>query len=211
MSTAHVFDRLYTRYDSWYERHPALAYSELLTVACALGDPGYPCVEVGVGTGWFAHKVGCRFGVDPSLGMLKIARKRGLEVVAGIGENLPFRDSGFSSALLVVTLCFVDDPMKVVEELSRILRKDGILVACIVPRDSPWGNFYVKLSARGHPFYSVARFYTVKEVDDLISSFGFVKEEACATLTSPPGVERVELPRPYRGGEGFVCLRYRRK
>jgi ubiquinone/menaquinone biosynthesis C-methylase UbiE len=210
LSTAWVFDELYYRYDSWYERHLALAYSEFLTVSKALEGTGRPCVEVGVGTGWFASRLGCEYGVDPSLGMLRVARTRGVEVVVGRGESLPLKSSRFATALLVVTLCFVDDPEQVLHETSRILVPGGTLVACVVPRDSAWGRYYVELSTRGHPFYHVAKFYTVEEVDEFAARTGFEKELAYGALTYPPGVEKVEGPRPYLGGEGFVCLRYRR-
>ncbi|MCE4601287.1 MAG: class I SAM-dependent methyltransferase [Desulfurococcales archaeon] len=211
MSTASVFDRLYERYDQWYLRHQSLAYSELLTVSKALEGLSGPCVEIGVGTGWFASRLGCDLGVDPSFNMLRVARSRGLEVVVGVGESLPLGTGRFSTVLMVVTLCFVDDPVSVFRESSRILADGGSLVACIVPRDSPWGEYYLQLSSMNHPFYRIARFYTVEEVDELAAGLGLRRTHAYATLTYPPGVERVEEPRAYQGGEGFVCLRYSRK
>lgn len=211
MSTAPVFDRLYDRYDSWYERHPALAESEARLAASLLGDPGYPCVEVGVGTGWFARRLGCHVGVDPSLGMLRRARERGVEAVAGVGEALPLADSSVKAVLLIVTLCFVDDPARVVAEASRVLLPGGILVSCIVPRSSPWGEYYRRLASQGHPFYAHARFLDPWEVHELAEAAGLSREAEGETLTYPPGgEERVQDPQPATGRGGFHCTRYRK-
>ena len=116
-----VFDRLYQRYDSWYERHPLTALNELEAAREALRGAPHPCLEIGVGTGWFASRLGCRYGVDPSLGMLRVARSRGVEVALGRGEALPVARGRLGSALLVVTLCFVEDPLLVLVEAPRRL------------------------------------------------------------------------------------------
>ena len=211
MSTAPVFDRLHDRYDSWYERHPALAESEARLAARLLGRPSYPCVEIGVGTGWFARRLGCHLGVDPSLGMLRRARERGIEALAGTGEQLPLADNTLSAALLVVTLCFVDDPAGVLREAARALRPRGILVSCIVPRSSPWGRHYMEQARMGHPFYSHARFLDPGEVHVMAEEAGLRLEEEGETLTYPPWEEeRIQDPQPPTGRGGFHCARYRK-
>jgi len=74
-----VFDSLASKYDSWYARHPVTAENEVIAARKALSG-ARPCLEVGVGTGFFAVRLGCDFGVDPSIGMLRVARARGVEV-----------------------------------------------------------------------------------------------------------------------------------
>jgi ubiquinone/menaquinone biosynthesis C-methylase UbiE len=95
--------------------------------------------------------------------MLRLA-PRELDVVGGVGEVLPLRSRAFPCALLVVTLCFVQDPAAVLREAMRVAER---VAACIVPRDSPWGRRYREAAARGHPFYAKAKFYTVKEVVEM--------------------------------------------
>ncbi len=209
MSTAPVFDALWDRYDSWYERHPALARSELETVRAALAGLGGPCVEVGVGTGWFASRLGCAVGVDPSIAMLRVARARGVEPIVGRAESLPLASSTIATILMVVTLCFVDDPETSIAEAARVLEPGGRLVACIVPKSSPWGRHYMREARAGHPFYSKARFLDVWEVDMMAGKAGLEREAALSTLTYPPGREEYEQPHPGVDG-GFVCLRYRK-
>ena len=57
----------------------------------------------------FAAPLGIRLGVDPSLEMSRIAQKRGIDVVHGRAEDLPFDDTSMDFVLMVTTLCFLDD------------------------------------------------------------------------------------------------------
>ena len=202
-----MFDRLAGRYDSWYERNRVIAELEVKAVKAVLPQ-GYG-VEVGVGTGFFASRLGVPLGVDPSIPMLAIARRRRVDVVQGVGERLPLRTCSLDYVLLVVTLCFVDDPQTVLAESARVVRRGGSVVACIVPRDSPWGRRYIELGRRGHPFYSVARFYTVDEVEEMMEEAGLMVVERVGVLSSPPGepVDPGEEPTPNVEGRGFVCVR----
>lgn len=91
------------------------------------------------------------YSVDPSIGMLELARNKGLEVVQGVGGKLPFRDDYFGTVFLVVTLCFVDDVDAVLGEVYRVLRRGGEVIACIVPKNSPWGKYYLQKAVENHP------------------------------------------------------------
>jgi len=203
MATVAVFDKYWGRYDEWYSRNRVIALNELRTVR-SIGLRGLG-LEVGVGTGWFASRLGVGFGVDPSINMLRVAWRRGVEAVQAVGERLPFRSGVFDYVLLIVTLCFVDDPWRVVGESARVLKRGGRLVACIVPRDSPWGRYY-EARRETSPFYRVARFYTVGEVESMMTGAGLVVEGHYSTLHFNPGEEpRLEEPRPGASG-GFVCI-----
>jgi SAM-dependent methyltransferase len=201
VSARDVFDAHADRYDLWYVKHADLYSSELRAASVFDCEGG---VEIGVGTGRFAHPLRLRAGVDPSIAMLRLAPK-GLDLVAAVGERLPFRDGAFPCALIVVTLCFADDPAKLVEEAARVA---GRVVACIVPRNSPWGIRYTREATEGHPFYSRARFYTVSEVVAFGARAGMRPRAVSATLGGD--VER-EYPvdRPSLGEAeryGFVCV-----
>lgn len=204
-----VFDRFWYLYDSWYMRNVVTAENEVRAVSAALEGVPRPWLEVGVGTGFFASRLGVGYGVDPSIKMLALARRRGVEVVAAVGESLPFMDSVFGAVLLIVTLCFVDDPVAVVAESARVLKSGGYLVACVVPRESEWGRHYESIRGSS-PFYSVARFLTTAEVEELVEGAGLVPVGWVSTLTYGP----LEPPRPeepFEGvGGGFSCLRARK-
>ncbi len=136
MGGVSVFDSLADRYDSWYVRHPVTAENEVNAARKALSG-ARPCLEVGAGTGFFAAGLGCIFGVDPSIGMLRIARARGVEVALAHAEYLPLRSSSMRGVAFIVTLCFLDDPRTALAESFRVLRPGGRLAACIVLADSP--------------------------------------------------------------------------
>ncbi len=201
-----MFNKLWELYDEWYYRHRIIAENEVKLVRSMVSK--HPVLEVGVGTGFFAQHVGAEYGLDPSINMLSKAVERGIEVVQGVGEELPFRDMVFGTVLLVVTLCFVDQPSLVLTESARVLRRGGDVVACIVPRDSSWGRKYVEEAKRGHVFYSRARFYTVEEVCEMMRNAGLEVAEAKGVL----GFKPWERPYPEEPSndiinKGFICIR----
>lgn len=208
--TAEPFDRLAERYDAWYDG-PIGRVAFPAEVECLrplLIDLPKPWLEIGVGSGRFAQALGVRVGVDPALKPLSVARMRGVTVVQAIGERLPFRDGVFGATLIVVTLCFVDDPIAMLAEAKRVLRPEGALVLGMVFADSPWGEFYRRKAKAGHPIYSVARFLTRGQVQTMLSTVGFRIVAARSVLRQPPSDQSL-LPEPAYDGDspdaGFVC------
>ncbi len=201
-----VFEELWRRYDEWYDRHPALYESELRAVDAAVGD-AESILEIGVGTGRFASMLAGRrrlvAGIDPAVNMVRVAKRRGVEVAVATGEAIPARDASFDTALIVVTLCFASDPQALVREAARVA---GRVVSCIVPRESSWGRLYA--SRRDSPFYRVARFYTIAEVAAMYRSAGLHVSSCTSTLyTPPPGPHEPEGVRRECSEEaGFVCI-----
>ncbi|MGC9076010.1 MAG: class I SAM-dependent methyltransferase [Conexivisphaera sp.] len=196
-----IFDELDARYDSWYERN-ALIYENELSAVEALGLNGIGA-EIGVGTGRFAAPLGIPLGMDASERMLRSALSRGVDAVRGMAEDLPLRSSSMDYVLFVVTLCFLEDPLAALREARRVLRKDGTVAACIVPRDSSWGAYY---TSRGGRFYSSAKFYTTDELSSMLRSAGLSPVRVTSTLSRGPlDPPAKELP----GADpraGFVCI-----
>ncbi len=211
-----VFSLVADRYDEWYRRHRITAENEARLVERAVQGLPRPWVEVGVGTGFFAQRLGAELGVDPSLEMLRVARRRGVEAVQALGEALPLREASVGATALVVTLCFLDDPLPVLQEAARATRPGGGVVACIVPRMSPWGTFYRERGSGGHPLYRVARFYTVEELLSLLPHAGLVAERILVSISYGPLEQPVpEEPRePLSPGDaeryGFACVTARK-
>ncbi len=203
-----VFDVYAERYDSWYARNRFAAESEVLVLRELLVRR--PALEVGVGTGFFSSRLGVEFGVDPSARMLAKAVCRGVECTRGVGEHLPFRSSCFRTVLFIVTVCFMEDPLRGFTEAHRVLLDNGVLIACIVPSSSPWGKLYRQKAAAGHPIYRAARFYKVSKVATMASKAGFTIKRVIATLKTPPPANHVEEPKVVSVNEaeeyGFSCI-----
>ena len=129
-------------------------------------------VEIGVGSGRFAEPLGIKMGLEPSKEMIKIAQKRGVEVIAGVAENLPFKDSQFDFVLMITTICFVDDIEVSFQETCRVLKPDGFFVIGFVDKESPIGGLYQRRKEE-NPFYRIATFYSVDEVVSNLKRTGF--------------------------------------
>ena len=198
MTGAGPFERLAERYDAWFDEPEGrlIFASELAALRQLSRGLPRPWLEIGVGSGRFAQALGIDVGIDPSRRLLELARARGLKVILGRGEALPFSASSFGAVFLIVTICFVQDPLPVLKEAARVLKGGGSLVLGLVPRESVWGRHYLDQGRRGHPFYSLARFYTPGEIEGLLSQAGFRLRRCLSTLYQQPGeVTKVESPR----------------
>jgi SAM-dependent methyltransferase len=194
------FDLLAEEYDSWFDRDGKLIFeTEVLALRKVLRLLPKPWLEVGVGSGRFAQALGIEVGIDPSLELLKMAKKRGIKVYQAKGEEQFFKEGSFGAVFLIVTLCFVESPTAVLREANRILKPDGKVVLGLVLRDSPWGRLYMKKKEEGHRFYKYANFYSLEEIEGFLSDSGFRIEEVVSTLfQEPDSIKEVEAPK-----EGF--------
>jgi ubiquinone/menaquinone biosynthesis C-methylase UbiE len=165
-------------------------------------------LEIGVGTGRFAVNFPDIIGVDPSANVLEIARSRGIKTLQATGDELPFFTGTFKYVLIIVTLCFVEDPLSVLKEANRVLMSDGSVIVGIVPKDSPWGIWYEKKKEEGHPFYKYAKFYTLHDVETFLKTVDMQITEISSTLLQHPDEpRRIELPvRGYVKDAGFICI-----
>jgi ubiquinone/menaquinone biosynthesis C-methylase UbiE len=204
-----AFDHYAEDYDKWFDSPEGrvLFKMEVEAVRLLLKDLKKPFLEIGVGTGRFAEELGIEFGVDPSSHVLEIAERRGIKVRKAKGEYLPFKDESFGAAFLLFTLCFVENPEKVISEAKRVLKKDGGMIVGIINRESPWGQLYMKKKAEGHPIYRYARFYSINEVVKMIKKTGMVVHEYSSTLCQLPSETHKEgVHEGLVEGAGFVCI-----
>ena len=119
MSRIKSFEKYNKEYDEWFIRNKTIYLAELSAIK-SLIPPGKIGVEIGVGSGRFALPLGIKVGVEPSKKMAEISRDRGVQVYKGVAENLPFDSETFDFALMVTTICFVDDLVKSFEEVHRV-------------------------------------------------------------------------------------------
>ena len=129
---------------NWWERHmvprlistccaqPQIMKARSRIVPQASGD----VLELGCGGGinmeFFDPAKITRFcGIDPSPGLLErshaAAKAKGMDadIRGGIGEAIPFADGEFDTVLVTFTLCSVQEQMRVLAEMRRVLKPGG--------------------------------------------------------------------------------------
>jgi len=197
-----IFDKYYKEYDLWYERNNDVFMTEINAIRrFELKGKG---IEIGVGTGRFAGVLNIAYGIDTSLNMLKLAEQRGVNTLHAKGESNPYEDNYFDYAVIISTLCFTEDPLALLKEAYRILKKPGLLVAAILKRDSDWVRYY---QSKGSRFYGSAHFYNPEEVIDLFGKTGFSYQESFQSLfKSPENFNQSEEPVPGYDRGSFVAL-----
>jgi SAM-dependent methyltransferase len=204
------FEAHHERYEAWFGKHEAAYVSELLALRAFVPWEGRG-VEIGVGSGRFAAPLGVQVGVDPSPAMLAHAAARGVQVVLGTAEALPFAAGTFDHALVVTTICFVDSPAKMLTEARRVLKPGGRLVIGFVDRDSALGREYLAHQAESM-FYRLATFYSADDVAQLLLEAGFSIDAWGQTLARPlPETREIEALGPGYGKRAFVVVSARRK
>jgi len=124
-----------------------------------------------------------------------------------VAEALPFPSAVFNYALLVTTICFVDDILATLREAKRVLKPGGKLVMGFIDRESALGQDYVA-HREENVFYRSATFYSAAEVGTLLEETGFCRFVWVQTLSTP--LSELNAIEPIRSGSGrgsFVAVR----
>ncbi|MCK4339443.1 MAG: methyltransferase domain-containing protein [Candidatus Cloacimonetes bacterium] len=210
------FDENYEQYEEWFENNKYAYLSELKAVKHFIPedkkgiDPvGITSngVEIGIGSGKFAVPLGIKVGVEPSKVMAKLARERGLKVYIGVGEKLPFENSSFDFALMVTTICFLDDVEKSFSEVKRILKPGGSFIIGFVDKHSPLGKQYLRYKNE-NVFYKIANFFSTKQVLEILKNTGFKDFEVVQTVFGEMSyINKIQNFKESYGEGGFVVIK----
>ena len=96
-------------------------------------------IDVGCGSGALTGELVNRLGpthvsaIDPSESLVAAVRERfpGVDVRVAAAERLPFPNSAFDAALAQLVVHFMSDPVAGLREMARVVRKDGVVAACV--------------------------------------------------------------------------------
>lgn len=204
------FEAQVERYEAWFEQHQWVYESELQAIAQHIPDNSHG-IEVGLGTGRYAQPLGIVEGVEPSVEMRKVARKKGLEVIDSQAENLPYGDLQFDFVLFV-TVCHLKDTQKAFKEAARVLKPEGKLIVAFIDRNQPIGQYYEQ-RREDNPFYHNAQFYTPEKIIAMARVAGF-REKPVATQTLFRYLDDIDSLEPFKEGYGegsFVVMEFTRK
>ena len=136
MDSTGLFNERAGEYDAWYENNPLILAAEIEAVR-QVTPPFEDALEVGVGTGRFAQALGVKLGLEPSSGMAAYARARGIEVVEGFAEALPFENESFDAVFMITVDCYLEELSPVLNECHRCFPR-GHLILGHVDIDAPW-------------------------------------------------------------------------
>ncbi len=179
-----IFSDYLLEYDRWYDDNKNVYWPEIIILKRVVKKDEFG-LEVGVGTGRFAIPLGVDIGIDPSFEMLQIAQTRGIEVVKGVGEDIPFKCDTFDYVLFVTTVCFLDNPVSAFKEAKRVLKKGGKLVIGMIPKESVLGKYHMRNREKSR-FFRNAVFYNTEEIVRELKHMGFNKFKILQTLINYP-------------------------
>ena len=203
-----IFDSNVEEYEAWYDNYPEVYESELAAIRehfLKLPE-NIRGIEVGLGTGRFAQPLGIKEGIEPSEEMAKIAMKRGIEIMEGYAEHLPYSDLQFDFVLFV-TICHLDNVKLALKQAHRVLKHKGTLIIGFLDKDQAIAKGYESNRHRS-TFFKQATFYSVKRVKELLSDAGFKSFEFNQTLFGDiEEIDNVQIPKPDYGEGSFVVVK----
>ena len=205
MAKTKPFNKHLSEYEQWFIDNHYVFQSELMAIKEVWPKKGKG-VEIGIGSGIFASKLGILEGIEPSLNMRKKAKERNINVIDGIAEKLPYSDESYDCALMVTTICFVDNVLLAFKEVHRILKKKGSFIIGFVDKNSPVGKIYLK-NQNQSVFYKDATFYDTQEVYQRLWETNFKIENTFQTIFGMLNtVKEVQKPQNGYGKGSFVVI-----
>ncbi len=200
------FEKHIIKYDNWFEKNKYAYQSEINAIKDILPEFNN-AVEIDIGSGKFALPLGIKLGIEPSDKMRKVAESKGIEVIDGVAENLPLENDCFDLALMITTLCFLDDVKKAFSEIYRILKPGGFFINGFIDKDSKIGKLYQKYKEKS-VFYKIVIFYSTEEVISFLKKAGFKNIQFRQAIFRP--VDNITKLEPIKVGYGeglFVAVR----
>ncbi len=203
-----VFSEHVEAYEAWYEKYPTVYNSEIAALREQLLKlpENIRGIEVGLGTGRFAKPLGIKEGIEPSSEMADIAVKRGVEVILGTAENMPYKDLQFDF-VLYVTICHFSNIKEALKEAHRVLKPKGSIIIGFIDKDQKIGKGYQEKRQQS-TFFRYATFYTVDHITKLLKEAGFKNLEFMQTLFGElDEIDAVQIPKVGVGEGSFVVVR----
>ena len=212
MSHTKIFDQNVEAYEQWYEDYPQVFESELLALKEQFQKlpENLHGIEVGLGTGRFSVPLGIKEGIEPAKEMAALAVKRGISVVDGYAEQLPFGDLKFDFVLFV-TVCHLDNVKYAFAEAYRVLKPKGAILIGFLDKDRSVAKQYIENRHRS-TFFTNANFFTVSRTQTLLKDVGFKNLEYNQTLFGDlDEIKEVQMPKEGFGEGSFVVVKATKK
>jgi len=112
-------------------------------------------------------------GLDISQEALRRAPD-GIRTVLASAEDMPFPDSAFDAVIFVVSLQFIEDYRKAIQEMFRVLRPDGRLIVMLLNPESP---FFKEKRRDPRSYVHGIKHADTKDIEDAITRKFSVRTE----------------------------------
>ena len=208
MLQTEVFNENVKAYEAWYKKYPEVYQSELAAIKKQfLKLPeNIKGIEVGLGTGKFAQSLGIKEGIEPSSKMANKAIKRGIEVMEGVAERLPYGDLQFDFVLFV-TICHLNEINAAFSQAYRVLKHGGAIIIGFIDKDRIIAKQYDEKRNRSI-FFKHATFYSVNRVEKLLKKVGFRNFDYNQTLFGTlEQITKIQSPKQGFGDGSFVVVK----
>ena len=203
------FDDHLEEYEKWFVDNHFVFQSELNAIKKVIPH-GKRGIEIGIGSGIFAEPLGIDEGIDPSIAMRQKAKERNINVISAVAESLPYPNRSKDFALIVTTICFVDDIYKSFIEVNRSLRNAGSLIIGFVDKESQVGKTYIE-HKNENIFYKNATFFSTEELLGILKNTGFEVEKTYQTIFGNLNeINKVQEALTGYGKGSFVVIKARK-
>lgn len=219
-----AYDEYAEEYDVWFLKNENVLASEVALVASCLKDAGR-ILSIGCGSGLFEmimkkdYGITVTEGVEPSVSMAQIARKRGMEVSPGTAEEISLGSEyleAYDTLLFNGCPCYINDLQKAFDNTCKYLRKGGRIVVIDIPKESPYAMLYNLAKTLGtwdhellegacppnpYPieFVSMAVWRTTDEKVNCLKAAGYKDFSFRQTLTTDPHYSDIAVEEPKEG------------
>ena len=212
MTQIGIFEKNVGEYEKWYEDYSEVYQSELAAIKEQLLKlpENIRGIEVGLGTGRFAQPLGIKEGVEPSEAMAEKAMKRGIEIIDGVAEKLPYGDMQFDFVLFV-TICHLDSIKNALAEAHRVLKPKGSILIGFLDKEQSVAKHYIEKRQQS-TFFAKAKFYPINRIKSLLKETRFKDLEFNQTLFGDlDDIKEIQMPKQGFGEGSFVVVKATKK
>jgi hypothetical protein len=191
-------------YASWFQGEDCLFQIGKMAFYPAFALLPKPWLQMEIGP-----KITNRFLKDDSNPKcLSSIRNREIEVMPEGEEWISLPSKKIGSFFAIVPPCMRQNPSQILTKCHAGLKMRGKITIGIIPRNSPWSKFFGKKMEGGPPADERIRFYSLEEMEHLLTEAGFTIQGLFSTLFQRPGqIITPEIPlKGYHPQAGFFVL-----
>jgi ubiquinone/menaquinone biosynthesis C-methylase UbiE len=142
---------------------------------------GKKILDIGCGTGLMTQQLAVKnevWGIDISIGLLNIAREKGLKTLLASADFLPFNSNDFDMVICIGVIPYYRNPSRIFSEICRVTGKEGVMIVTSTANSFLIHSvrFIKNLFARSS---QLAYLYTAREIKEYLIQQGAKIVDSC--------------------------------